>query len=807
MNRPRPGGAPGTLPAAVTRFVGRRRELADVRRLLAESRLVTLTGVGGVGKTRLALHVAGEVRRAFADGVWFVDLAVLADGERIADTVANTLGISDRSTRPALDKVVDQLRDRQVLLVLDNCEHLLADCARFIDHLLRSTTGVRVLATSRHTVGLDGEHLFAVPPLAVPDLSLPQRAAVTSQFDAVRLLSDRVAAIRPGFEVTDENATSVARLCAQLDGIPLAIELAATRLRTLTVDQVVERLAGRFALLTGGSTAAQPRQQTLRALVDWSHSLCTPPQRLLWARLSVFNGSFDLAAAEGVCADARAAVAGTAGPAGELPVTGVFDVLDQLVAQSIVVSDHDHAGVRFRLLETIRQYGRERLAELGEVEALTRRHRDHYLAVAEATAVRWCGPHQEVDLARLRADHGNLRAALQAATSAPGPDAAADPAVALRLVAALRNHWYADDFLSEGRAWLDRALALPGPAGTERARALWVGAWVCLLQGDEAAADDRLGECESLGGRIGDAGSVSHATSLRGTAALFRGDLAEAAGFFGRASELMAAAGDVEGLLWTYFQHAITQTHRGRSEESAEICRTALALSERFGERLCRSYTLWVLGFDTWRRGDAATATLRVREGLAIQQGFNDAVGAALMIETLAWIAASEGEAATAASRLAAARLAWAAAGTTIAAFGPPLAVHHAAAVERARAAGSARVPGSGGGHDGAPPPLPDVIAAVLADGDTVRRPAGRAASSAGRDGARSVTGELTARELSVAELVAEGMSNRAVAAALVISQRTVDGHVERILAKLGFESRAQVAAWVAARRAGNPIP
>jgi len=494
---------------------------------------------------------------------------------------------------------------------------------------------------------------------------------------------------------------------------------------------------------------------------------------------------------------------------GDLPATGVLDVLDQLVAQSIVVSDHDGAGVRFRLLETIRQYGRERLAELGEAEALTHRHRDHFLALAEATAARWCGPHQEVDLARLRADHGNLRAALQAATtpaasaSAPG----ADPAVALRLVAALRNHWYADDFLSEGRTWLDRALALPGTGGPERARALWVGAWVCLLQGDEAAAEDRLAECESLGERIGDAGSVAHATSLRGTAALFRGDLAEAAGRFGRACELMAAADDVEGLLYTYFQHAITQTHRGRNEESVEICRTALALSERFGERLCRSYTLWVLGFDTWRRGDAATATRRVREGLAIQQGFNDTVGAALMTETLAWIAASEGEVATAAARLAAARSIWTAAGTTIAAFGPPLAVHHEAAVERARtAAAPAPVRGPGGGHDGAPPALPDVIAAVLADGAAAR---GRVAAGPAHrvTGARPATGELTARELSVAELVAEGMSNRAVAAALVISQRTVDGHVERILAKLGFESRTQVAAWVAARRAEKGEP
>ena len=413
------GRAAAMLPAAATRFVGRRQESREVRRLLEHARLVTLTGVGGVGKTRLALHVAEEARRAFADGVWFVELAVLTSGDRIADAVGTALGITDRSARPALDKLVEHLRTRQVLLVIDNCEHVAADAARVVDRVLRMTTQVRVLATSRHTLGVDGEHVFAVPPLAVPDPRGPHSAAATSRFDAVRLLSDRAAAIDPAFAVTDRNATSVTRLCAQLDGIPLAIELAATRLRTLSVDQVVERLEHRFALLTGGSSAAQPRQRTLRALVDWSHSLCSPAQRVLWARLSVFAGSFDLAAAEAVCADADAGV--DLGAAGGLAAGDVLDLLDHLVAQSIVLADRDGGTtVRFRLLETIRQYGREQLAERGEAAALVRRHRDHYIGVVETAAARWCSGHQEADLARLRADHGNLSSALEAATSRRG---------------------------------------------------------------------------------------------------------------------------------------------------------------------------------------------------------------------------------------------------------------------------------------------------------------------------------------------------------------------------------------------------
>ena len=783
MSDERPGRAAAMLPAATTRFVGRRQESREVRRLLEHARLVTLTGVGGVGKTRLALHVAEEARRAFADGVWLVELAVLTSGDRIADAVGTALGITDRSARPALDKLVEHLRTRQVLLVIDNCEHVAADAAHVVDRVLRMTTQVRVLATSRHTLGVNGEHVFAVPPLAVPDPHGPHSAAATSRFDAVQLLSDRAAAIDPAFAVTDRNATSVTRLCAQLDGIPLAIELAATRLRTLSVHQVVERLEHRFALLTGGSSAAQPRQRTLRALVDWSHSLCSPAQRVLWARLSVFAGSFDLAAAEAVCADAGAGV--DLGTAGGLAAADVLDLLDHLVAQSIVLADRDGGGaVRFRLLETIRQYGREQLAERGEATALVRQHRDHYVDVVETAAARWCSGHQEADLARLRADHGNLSSALEAATSG----AAADSRAALRLAAGLRTLWCADDFLGDGRHWCDAALALPGEADALRARALWVAAWVALLQGDEATANGRLGECEQLAARLGDEPALAHAMSLRATAALFRGELDPAAELFAEALARMERLNDHEGLVWGLFQLAITLAHRGEREVVVDILKRSMEISERYGELLCRSYTLWVLGFSAWRQGDTAVASRRVCEGLTIQSAFNDAVGAALMIETLAWIAASAGDMSLAAARLAAAHAAWTAAGTSIAAFGPPLLVHHDAAVAAVRAASGP----TGAGPVAGPMTIAQIIAGVLG-GPPADRPAA--------PGAPGPSVVLTDRELQVAELVAEGMSNRAVAARLVLSPRTIDGHLERILAKLDFTSRTQIAAWVAGRR------
>ncbi|HEY6793434.1 MAG TPA: LuxR C-terminal-related transcriptional regulator [Kineosporiaceae bacterium] len=817
----------GDLPVPVTRFIGRRAELAQVRRRLEESRLVTLTGVGGVGKTRLATEAAWAARRAFSGGVWMVDLSSVLDAGQVPQRVANALRVVDRSTRRPNDKIVDHLADHEVLLLLDNCEHVVDACAELVSDLLGRTRGLRVLATSRRTLGIPGEHLFAVPPLAVPDEVLIPSTDVVAGYDAVQLLVDRAAALQPGFTLSSENRVAAARLCARLDGLPLAIELAATRLRTLSLDQLVNRLEGRFALLSGGAAASGHRRQTLRDVMDWSHSLCSPQERLLWARLSVFAGGFDLDAAEGVCAG------------GDLDVDAVLDVLDRLVAQSIVLSERSGDGVRFRLLETIRQYGRERLVELGEEVAVRRRHRDHYLALARTAAAGWASSRQQAGLARLRAEHGNLRAALEVAVA--DPDGAA---VALSLTSALRQHWYADSFLGEGRAWLDQALTLPPPGepaareATDRARvdALWVAAWVCLLQGDDALAEARLTECEALATRFDDERAAGYVRSLRGTARLFAGDTAGAVAWFEDAGAIFARIGDTEGLLWVLFQHAISLSHRGQAARAQAICLRSVAISESTGERLCRSYALWVLGFDTWRQGDLAGAWRWARSGLAIHQSFADPVGAALIIELLAWIAASRDDLAAAARLLGTAESVWALVGTTLVAFGPPLQQHRDTCEERVRAAldpGVAAAERARGHH----PTVGRAIASILVPGParpdrgrpasagswpdarpaaaTTSRPsaglpaagpAPRASSTGVGEAAGATPGAptsiepLTSREWQVARLVGQGLSNRAIAAQLVISQRTVDGHVERILAKLGFSARTQVAAWVATR-------
>ncbi|MHB9849074.1 ATP-binding protein [Streptomyces krungchingensis] len=758
----------GNLPAGVTSFVGRGQEIGEVRRLLGAARLVTLTGVGGVGKTRLAIETGTEVHTAFADGVWLADLAPVRQPELVAQAVVSALGIPDQSTKPPVEQLIDHLARRQALIVLDNCEHLAEACGVLADQLLRGCARVRVLATSRQVLGIAGEHVYQVPPLSVPDPDAPPPADVLDRYESVHLLVDRATAIKPGFAVSDANRAEVARLCARLDGIPLAIELAASRLRSLPLGEVVDRLEDRFALLTGGSPAALPRQRTLRALIDWSHELCSAEERLLWARLSVFAGGFDLAAAEGVCADDR------------LPRTRIVDLVDHLVAQSVVHTVEREGRVRYRMLETIREYGWERLAASDEHTALRTRHQEFFGEMAERIAATWYGPGQEEALARFRADHGNLAAALDWSIST------GQAQQALSLVAALRYHWCADGFLSEGRRWLDRALDLPGPPPPERPTALWAVGWVMLQQGDCDGAEARLAECEKLATELGDEVALYMTLSLRGTAALFRGQLPEALDHFEAALAGLTATGHTGGIVFTDFQAAIAHAHAS-DDRAAETGERAIAISEQLGERWSRSYALYALGLYAWAHEELDSATALARAGLEIQRGFNDHVGTAVMIELLAWIAASKKEYVHAARLLGAIRSMWRATGTSLSAFGPHLSDHHTRCerqVLRAlRADRWEAALGEGGRMDH------DRAIAYALDGPTAVRPAVAPAAA---------DNVLTRREREVAALVTEGLSNRQIAESLVLSPRTVEGHVERILAKLGFSSRAQVAAWMA---------
>jgi non-specific serine/threonine protein kinase len=400
-------GPPTNLPISLTSFIGREREIAEVTRLLAgppsESRLLTLTGAGGCGKTRLALRVAGEALGDFPDGVWLVELAALADPALVAGAVAMAVGVREVPGRALTESLVDHLRDRTLLLILDNCEHLVAAAAGLADVLLRSCPRLRVLATSREPLGSAGETIWRVPSLTLPPLSAADAPLLEplTRYEAVRLFVERARAAVPAFAPSAENAPALVEICRRLDGIPLAIELAAARVRVFSAAQIAARLDDRFRLLTAGPRTALPRQQTLRATVDWSYDLLAEPERALLRRLSVFAGGWTFEAAEAVAAGDG------------IQTHAVLDLMAQLVDKSLVIAEEQRGAVRYRLLETIRAYARDRLLEAGEAERTRDRHLAYFLGLAEEAEPRLRGAEERVTLDRLEAEHANLQAALE----------------------------------------------------------------------------------------------------------------------------------------------------------------------------------------------------------------------------------------------------------------------------------------------------------------------------------------------------------------------------------------------------------
>ncbi|MFC6090121.1 BTAD domain-containing putative transcriptional regulator [Saccharothrix lopnurensis] len=630
----------GNLPAETTSFVGRRDELAEAKKWLTRSRMVTLTGVGGVGKSRLALRVAADLRAEFPDGAWLVELAGLRDPELVAHAVADALNIVDRIDNGSIDSVVRDLRDAKVLLILDNCEHLLNACAQIASTLLKAAPDLRVLATSRQPLAVPGEHILPVPPLLVPDDDDGDEDLRT----AMTLFADRAnAAVPGGFEVQPDNSAVVARICRQLDGIPLAIELAAVRLRVLSPAELLDRLDDRLKLLASGRSTALPRHQTLRATIDWSFNLCTPEEQALWTRLSVFAGTFDLASAEAVCA---------ADDTGH----DFLSVVDGLVDKSILIREEHSGEVRFRLLAVLGGYGRDRLRAEGLTAEVLTRHRDWYLSVAEEGARNWFGPGQLDWLARLRRDHANLRAALDFSLTTPGEHLAGT-----RLAAALHSFWVACDQVSEGQHWLDLALKVCAEPSRERARALWVCGRVTYLQGDLDGGVAKLSESLALAVGLGHTAEATHATHLLGAAALLRDDPT------GARALLVEAAGayrELEGpsstCVMVDVHLAMSDVFLGDIASGLARVETALAVCESRGEHWTRSYALYALAFAQWRAGDLARARRNAREALRLKAMFREIGGLAMVVDLLAWIAVGDGSGEEAAVLLGVAVRSWA---------------------------------------------------------------------------------------------------------------------------------------------------
>ncbi|RSN70983.1 BTAD domain-containing putative transcriptional regulator [Actinomadura sp. WAC 06369] len=651
--RRRPPGGAGALPAETTSFVGRERELAETRRLLRAARLVTLTGVGGVGKTRLALRTAEQVRPSFPEGVWLADLAALTDSTLVARAVAEALGLRDQSVRSALDALADHVRDRRLLLVLDNCEHLMDAVVPLVQRLLCAAPGLRVLATSRERLGVPGEHVFLVPGLTLRD------DADGGACEAVRLLSDRAAACAAPLR----DGGSAAELCRRLDGIPLAIELAAVRLTCLTVEEILERLEDRFRLLSVPQAPATNRyRRTLRGVMDLSHNLCTPGERLLWTRLSVFAGSFDLKAAEAVCAGDG------------IDGADMLDLVGGLIRKSVVVLDGTGRAARYRLLETIRQYGLDRLRADGRAVAYRVRHSDHYHALAREAAADWCSPREAGWLERLRTELPNFRAALAFCLTRPdrariGAEIAAD--------LTRTRSWFFSGTLGEARHWLESFSGGPGHRVPE---ATIMKTFIASLQGDVAAAAALRREYLA-DPAAAQAPPVAYVEGVH--ALLAHGDPA-CIDRLARARDGFRAAGRTGDAHMAMMFWAIAAAFLGRRGAAASVCRRYAAEADASEAEWARTWARWCTGLTELLHGDPAAAVAPLCAALVRQSSMDDRWGPAWDLELLAWTMSALGHHRHAARLLGAAHRQRQVTGAALTGLKPIL-LHHTRARNRVR--------------------------------------------------------------------------------------------------------------------------
>ncbi|WP_433869566.1 ATP-binding protein [Saccharopolyspora sp. CA-218241] len=772
--RSRDGELSGSFPADVTSFVGRRREITLTKRLLAESRVVTLTGPGGVGKTRLALRVAGGMRRQFRDKARLVELEDVEEDDLVVDAVVEQLGLGGPTTAD-LDAVLEHLRDREMLLVLDNCEHVVDAAARVVDAVTRWCPAVRVLATSRQSLGVAGEATLVVPPLQTPDPEHLPPPEAYEQYASVRLFVERARAAVPEFEVTQDNAPALMRLSHHLDGNPLAIELAAVRLRSLSLTQLEERLARRTDLLTDGRRGAPARQQSLRALIDWSWELCGEQERVAWSRVSVFSGSFDLPAAAYV----------TGRGAGE---AGVLDALHALVDKSVLVREEEGGEVRFRLPHALREYGHDKLAALGEQDPMKQRHRLYYADLVDRFAADWIGERQVEWVHRLRREHGNVRLALHTSLSS-----AETASTALRMATGLGQYWGIRGLNGEGRHWLDQALEIAPNDDPERAAALRYDAWLALLLGDVEAAMPMLEQAGVLATRRGDEAEKAAIALVRGLGSLILGRLEQADGLVTDALERSRAQGSVVGELFALFALGLVRGLGEEPDSGLALLNECIAITAGYGELFWRAYALWALAQVAIRQDAAERAENAAKEALRLQRELDNRLALAFTLDTLAWTAQRQARAERAARLFGAAAALWDSVGASPAFYTPFSATHAEHAQQTRQMLGEETFQDSF--DRGRRLSLPGAVEFALEAKKQPRQ---------AREDDNVHPMPLTRRERQIAELVAQGNTNKEIAEGLVIAQRTVEGHVQNILSKLDFSSRAQIGGWVAGQKQGD---
>jgi len=627
---PERASIPNNLPQPLTSFIGRQQEIEAIQSLLAKTSLLTLAGTGGCGKTRLALRIGADLLDAYPDGVWLVELAPLSDPSLVPQAVAAALGVNEEPGRPISLTLRDTLQPRRALLLLDNCEHLLAPCAALAETLLQNCPDLQMLTTSREPLRIGGEVVYRVPSLFAPDPArLPQEekelAAIVSEFDSVRLFMERARFQRPDLVLNRDNAPVITSICYRLDGIPLAIELAAARVRALSIEQIHVRLDDCFRLLSSGSRTALPRQQTLKAALDWSYELLTEPERLLLARLAVFAGGWTLEAAEEITGESE----------------DVLSLLADLVDKSLVAYETEYGQPRYRLLETIRQYSLEKLKESGQWEQLCARHRDYFLAYAERAEPSLYGERQKEWLDRLEREHDNLRAALTFCRQTRSQAQAG-----LRLAGALAEFWDIRGHYSEGREHLQAVLAAEADylQTPEMAKALYGAGSLAWRQCDFAAARALFEQSLALRRELGDRQGISSVLNSLGNVAIDQGDYPAAHSLYTESLEIKKDLGDRQGIAASFNNLAIVAYQQGDYARARALHEQSLQIKRKRGDRWGIAISLGNLGEIAEKLGDFVHARALLEESLAMRRELGDRWGIALALSNLGTLAHRQGD-------------------------------------------------------------------------------------------------------------------------------------------------------------------
>ncbi len=760
----RPIRRPGNLPAEATSFIGRRRELVELRQKLASARLVSLVGPGGVGKTRLAIRMGASLARSFRDGAWLVELAEVRDPALVGNATLAALDLRDQAATEPRALLLSYLRDRELLLVVDNCEHLLEAAALLVTDILKTAPGVRVIATSREPLSVPGEHVLPVPPLELPRAQADESLDQLRQNESVELFTERASAASGSFELTASNQAAVVDLCRRLDGLPLAIELAAVRTRVLSVEQILDRLTDRFGLLTGGSRAALPRHQTLRTTIEWSHELLAPDERTLLRRLCVFAGRFTLEDVESVCTS------------GDVPAARALDVLSSLVDKSLVTKEETQGRACYRLHETMREFAGLKLREAGEQEAVELRCVGYYVSTCRRTAdgaryrlVEWL---EWMDL-----EIDNIRAVLRRCL------VHLDIASGMDLATSLPLYW-ATRATTEGVRWLDALLAIGCGDRELQARAQYLRGFLAVLLIDPTAAMPALERAVAANREAGRLRALAESLSMASVAANMAGDRASARRLLGEAQAVSTDPDDVPAALAVLEARALGGFFGGDLDAVTSASSEGVRLSREVGDLYTLKVWLMNLGTAALIAGRLDEPKPLFAEALRIAHQVDDRVQQAYLLDALGCHAAGSGQARLAAQLLGAAEPVRTGAGARVMPFLAPLMEQAKASAIAALGASRFEAEFKAGSR------LNRDTAVRLALGEPGRVPVA-ASDSAG-------AGLLAKREAEVARLVADGLSNKEIGARLFISEHTVDSHVRSILNKLGCNSRAQIAAWMA---------